>query len=324
MAHKLLVSLLGAICLLAGCAITPEPVIPPVGANPAGARGTEQTADGQLQTIRRLVAAGEYSSALPRLLTLMSEHATSQAAIDGHYYLGQVYFQLGEYWEAQEQFKAYLTKSPGGTYVQKSQEFVDAMASTVDTAYETPAEVADLLSQAEQQPGDNDMAKQLNLADLHWRSGHYAEAGAIYEALLGRYPQLATDMIVRSRMERLPSGEYVILTPQEVARRQAEAEPLLIFNTSSFRSGRDTVYGRAFKEIYYSVSGNVLNRSEQPLRNVQVTISIHGFGSTIYDVQTVQIGTLNPGDIRPFSVRFANFDNIENVNRYETIGSYQR
>jgi tetratricopeptide (TPR) repeat protein len=326
MAHKSLVFTLGVICLLAGCATAPEPTISPVGAHPASDRGTAHSADGQLQIARRLVAAGEYSAALPRLLTLTSEQAQSHAGIEAHFYLGQVYFQLGEYWEAQEQFKAYLAKAPGGAYVEKSQEFIDAMAATVENEYETPEELAEALATAQTDAGlaESDMARQLNLADLHWRSGHYDDAGRIYEFLLSRYPQLATDMIVRSRMERTPTGSYVVLTPQEVARRQAEAEPLLIFNTTTFRSGRDTIYGRAFKEIYYTVSGNVLNRSEQPLRNVQVTISIHGFGSTIYDVQTVQIGTLNPGDIRPFSVRFSNFDNIENVSRYETIGSYER
>ena len=43
-----------------------------------------------------------------------------------------------------------------------------------------------------------------------------------------------------------------------------------------------------------------------------------------YDTTTVSVGRLNPGEIRAFSVRFSNFDNIENINRYECVASFQR
>jgi hypothetical protein len=60
------------------------------------------------------------------------------------------------------------------------------------------------------------------------------------------------------------------------------------------------------------------------LYGVQVFVTIYGFGNVVFDTSTINIGRLNPGETRAFSVRFSNFDNIENVRRHEAVGTFQR
>ncbi|MFA6241883.1 MAG: FxLYD domain-containing protein, partial [Candidatus Hydrogenedentales bacterium] len=116
-------------------------------------------------------------------------------------------------------------------------------------------------------------------------------------------------------------GQYLILTPMEVQRREVEKQPLVIVNMSSFRSGED-LFTR--QPLYYSVTGQAVNRSDSVLYGVQVMVTLYGFGNVVYDTTTANIGRLNPGESRAFSVRFSNFDDIENIYRYEAVGSFER
>jgi hypothetical protein len=111
------------------------------------------------------------------------------------------------------------------------------------------------------------------------------------------------------------------LSPAEVERRQIQAQPLAVTNTAAFKSGEDLFTRTA---LFYSVTGQVVNRSDSVLYGVQVIITIYGFGNVVNDTTTVSIGRLNPGEIRAFSVRFSNFENIENINRYECVATFQR
>ena len=54
---------------------------------------------------------------------------------------------------------------------------------------------------------------------------------------------------------------------------------------------------------------------------VQIVVTVYGFGNMVYDTNTIHIGRMNPGEIRAFSSRFSNFDNIEEVQRYECMAS---
>jgi hypothetical protein len=113
----------------------------------------------------------------------------------------------------------------------------------------------------------------------------------------------------------------MIVTPSEIERRSIENRPLLITNTNYFRSGEDLI---TRESRFYVVSGQAHNRSDSILYGVQVHVTIYGFGNVIYDTATVNIGRLHPGEQRAFSIRFSNFDNINNVARYECIGTFDR
>jgi hypothetical protein len=135
---------------------------------------------------------------------------------------------------------------------------------------------------------------------------------------------LLSDETVRSRIERAADGKITVLSPEEIARRYAAAQPVLVINLNSFTSGRQTREARSGKDIYYNVSGEAVNRSQSPLKDVRVIVTIYGFGDTIFDTQTVPMGTMQPNDKRPFSVRFSNFDDINNVSRYACDVAFER
>jgi len=125
-------------------------------------------------------------------------------------------------------------------------------------------------------------------------------------------------------MELGPDGQYTVLTPDEAERRQSAAEPLTVFNVQSFRSGRYRPDQYSYVDEYYNVAGQAVNRSEQALLDVSVIVTIYGLAGQVYDTQTVQLGRLKPGEVRAFSVRFSNFDNIENVHRHECTVTYSQ
>ena len=169
-----------------------------------------------------------------------------------------------------------------------------------------------------------ELASHLELADAYWNDSDYEKASVVYTEVLTAWPSLKNDVVIRRRMEMGPHGNWVVLTPEEVNRRYNEADPVSIFNTTSWRSGRYRPHQIDYTDVYYNVSGQVVNRGDTPLSDVRITTTIFNFGGQVYDVRTVQLGAMRPGEKRAFSVQFSNFDNIENVHRYECVGSYQR
>lgn len=322
----------GAICgflllLGAGCASTPDALTPPIGANSRPGEEPLESAAAQreLALSQRMIRAGEYSQAIPRLMHIMNKYPSSPAATDALYFAGIAYYNISGLNDARTQFNQYLQAAPEGSYAASSRQYLATMKDQAEQNLATEAAVDRRIAEVKAESGDKgELPQRLELADLYWKKGQYDVAGKLYEEILAEYPALANDSVVRTRMEKVAEDTYVLLTPSEVLRREAESEPLVIFNTSAFRSGRFESWPATSKERYYTVTGQVTNRGSNTLQEVQVIVTIYGFGSLVYDTQTVAVGTLQPGDTRAFSARFNNFDNIENINRYECIGTYRQ
>lgn len=286
----------------------------------------ETAAARQLLMAQRLMRSGENAQAIPRLVQVASEYAGTAAGVEAWYHLALAYHEIAGYTSALEYFQHYLELAPDGPHADSARQHIRAIAEgQMGTRPPQPRETPRIVAAAarlEADPGN--LAHQLELADAYWEATHYRDAGRVYEAVLKAWPRLESDMTIRSRMERQPDGAYVVLTPEEVSRRIAEAQPLLIINTSSFTSGRATRESRTAQDIYYNVSGEALNRGMETLKGVRVFVTIYGFGGRVLDAQSVYIGNLRPGERRPFSVRFTAFDNIDNVARYACEGSFDR
>lgn len=316
-----------ALVPLAACITAPDALTPPVGANfdPGQELIDARPAARELAVAQRMLDAGDYSVAIPRLLHIQSKYPEAEAAIEAKYLLGVTYMQLGGLRDAQENFAAYLTVAPEGKYALASRQYLLGIKDEVDEKYLTVEKVKDLLASAETKAAQapNDLALQLELADLYWQDAQFHRAGEVYRVILNRYPSLEADMKIRTRMEKTGAGDYAVLTPAEVSNRNADANPILITNTSSFRSGRFDTFPVTTRQRYYNVTGQVVNRGSQAVSGVQIHVTIYGFGSLVYDTQQVSIGHMRPGDKRAFSVRFTNFDDIENVDRYECVATFQ-
>lgn len=292
----------------------------------SGSNGSGGKAAVDLASAQRLVQSGDYSTAIPRLQAIINQYPQTSAGIEARYFLGIAYEEVGGTTDAIKYFAECIQLSPNGPHVTEARQRLARLGNNLPAAPLSgeafSKHVKELQDRVNAEPDKS--AAAMELADFFWSNGKYKEAGDLYTEILKRWPECANDKTLQSRAQRQDDGTYVVLTPEEAARRYAELDPLLLFNTTSFRSGRPSGWSGELKHNTYNVSGQVKNRSSKTISNVQIAVTIYGFTGMVYDTQIVNVGALQPGQVRAFSVRFSNFDDIENVHHYECIGSYER
>jgi len=284
---------------------------------------TQHSTAREVAEARRLIEAGEPDAAIPRLVQITSVRQESDTSLDARFWLGVAYAGVNSYRDAIDVFQEYLRLAPQGEHAAQSAEYLARLKKEYNERFLSPEQldnqIRTLSGRLKQTPGD--FGIQWELADLLWQRGDYELAGELYVAIVKDHPEYAQDVTVVKRIELMPSGRYVVLSPTELERREVKKRPLTIFNVSSFRSGSDR-FTRARK--YYVVTGQVMNRGDSVLYQVQVIVTIYGFGNTVYDSKAVNLGRLNPGEVRAFSVQFRHFDSIDNIHRYECVGRFQQ
>jgi len=283
----------------------------------------EQAARRELRDVERMIDEGEHWATVPRLLLLVSRYPASDAALDARWLLGATYERVGSYKDAMDMFTDYLRLAPKGPHAEQCIQQLERINEKYEQEFlsltEIDAQVRTLETKLREQP--DALVYQWELADLLWKRGNYDEAGRLYERILANHPQYARDPVLARRVELLPDGRVIVLTPAEIERRQIERRPLEIINQNAFRSGRE-LFTREHR--YYVVTGQVLNRSDSVLYGVEVDVTLFGFGNVVFDTSTVYIGRMSPGELRAFSVRFSKFENIENISKYESVARFQR
>lgn len=277
----------------------------------------------ELATARRMIKAGESSLVIPRLQSLVNTYPGDASAIEARFFLGKAFYTVGAYSDAHRWLQEYLVLVPEGENSAEGRQLLEKLAGGGESE-KVPGDDALAALEAAIAADPEAMAPRLDYANTLWEKGRYDQAGKAYDELLKRWPQLASDAAVSRRVERNPSGRLVVLSPAEMERRYQEAEPLLIYNVSSFRSGRFEGWPATAREKFYNVAGQAVNQSERPLEDVRITVTIYGFGQMVYDTQTISLGVLRPREIRAFNAQFSRFDDIHNITRHECVGSYRR
>ncbi len=312
-----------AAILVAGCT-TPR-TTSPVTATPVtknrvlNARGAGK----EVEEARRMIKAGDYSIVIPRLQHTMSKYPRSVAALDARYFLGITYYKIGSYRDAIDIFEEYLRLAPKGRYAAEGRDYVARLTDEYQRKFLTAEKIdARIRALHEKLEADPDKFEyQWALADLLWKRGNYGKAARLYMNIVKQHPEYANDATVTGRVDVLPNGQYIVLTPVEMERRQIERQPVEVVNVNSFRGAREFYTGET---LYFVVTGQVINRSDSVLYGVQVIATLYGFGNVVYDTNTFGIGRLNPKETRAFSIRFANFEDIENISKYECVATFQR
>lgn len=288
-----------------------------------GATLTGASGEQEVEAARKQIAAGNQSVAIPRLLNTISKYPGSRAALEARYWLGVAYRDIHNYRDAMDTLNEYVRLAPNGPRAQDAKRDLAALNAEYEQKFGTPEslerQTRELIDKLRQDP--EQLGYQLQLADLLWRQGDYQQAGRTYIHILEKHPEYAGDATIKQRVERLPDGKYIAVTPAELQRRDARDRPLIITNESSFHSGEDLL---TRVKLFYVVTGQAVNQGDSVLKNVRVEVTIYGFGNVVYETSMVDIGSLNPGEARAFSVRFSNFDNIDNVTRFECVGHYER
>ncbi|HUW61767.1 MAG TPA: FxLYD domain-containing protein [Candidatus Bathyarchaeia archaeon] len=314
--------MLACAALLVSCA-TPRTASQTLGQPERTTIANELAARKEIDELRTALGTSANSTVIPRLLQTISKYPGTEAGIEARFLLGKAYQSIGSSPDAVSLYREYLRLAPSGQYAAEAQEYMARVQEEYDQRYPSPATLEAEIGRVRQevQAAPDDVKKQMELADLLWKRSNYGKSGEIYAAVITRWPEYLEDETIRGRMEFQADGSYLVLSPGEVQRRQIEAQPLECINLASFHSGRDLFTQEA---RYYAVTGQVVNHSDSVLYGVEVIVTIYGFGNVVYDTTTVTIPRLFPKEIRAFSVRFGNFENIENVYRHECVASFQR
>lgn len=274
-----------------------------------------------LAEARRLMQDGRHHEVPPRLGRLIAQYPNTTTATEAYYLLGVAYFELNGYRNALDAFQEYLKRAPDGPHAQESRDKIAQLAALSEERYSTPdtldAEIAAI--ESELRKGVESPELLLALGDRLWRRGRYEDAGKAYMRLIRVAPEFARSETLYARVEIQEDGSYVVLTPDEIRRREIERNPLGIINVHGFRTGRD-LFTREFRD--YVVSGQAVNRGGRILENVEILGTVYGFGGVVLDTRTVRVGRLRPGETRPFSMRFSNFESLNSIERYELVGIY--
>ncbi len=290
----------------------------------AGSNSFDAPAPGQaIAEADRLIQSGNSAIAVGRLHEIAARYPGTREAADAQYLLGVAYENLGGLRDAIDAYDAYLALASAGEWADESRISGDRLRHLYASSFPAPEaidrEIGAARAALQAEPGSSDAKRRL--ADSLWTRGEYDEAGALYLELAHKDADFAASDHFRQRVERRDDGPHTILTPAEVSRRAAEKTPLQVVNINSFPAVRDSI---TQIPLFFVVTGQAVNRGQSILYGANVTVTLFGFGSTVYDTQTTPFGDVAPGETRAFSMRFSNYRELNSIDRYEYSVSFRR
>lgn len=311
------------ILTLAACTTPRSSTLGPNLSEIQGSRLSDQSIWREVDAAQGMMDDGEFHAVIPRLQYAISKYPVTKPTLDARYMLGVSYYQISAYRESILALNDYLRLSPEGPHAAECAEMVDRLENELERQFPTTSaldeEIALLERSLSEQPSSAELGVQL--AEKLWTRGDYERSGALYWELQRAHPEFSNSDHIRTRIEALPEGGYVVLDPDEVERRAVTKEPIAVFGVNAFKAGRDIL---SAVPRYYVVTGQVVNRSDKVVNSVEILTTIYGFGDVVYDTNTSRIGRMAPGDVRAFNVRFTSFPNINRINRYKCVVNFQR
>jgi tetratricopeptide (TPR) repeat protein len=270
-----------------------------------------------------LIQSGNSAAAVGRLQEVVARFPNTAEALESQYQLGVAYESLGSMKDAISAYGLYVGRSPDGERADDARQRMERLLHEYEAQFPSTEKIDQdieaLRRDLQQNPQSNDLA--VRLADALWMRGEYDSSARLYLAVYDRDASVAQSEAFRNRIELHSDGSYTLLTPAELTKRERSLNPLSVINLSSFSAIRDT-----FTQVpyYYVVTGQAVNRGDSVLYEVEVTITIYGFGGDVYDTQTIPLGVVRPGEIRALSARFSNFRDIDSIDRYDYTVSFRR
>jgi tetratricopeptide (TPR) repeat protein len=277
--------------------------------------------NGELSSAYQDMKDGRYGAAAAIYLLVLQEESGGPAAEESRFRLGQCYFHMRSYLDAGTQFQRYLSDYPNGAFAANSKQYV--------------AELREMEEQERAQ--DEQREREIRIRIEHWRAvaksepdnaeaaveiGHALWDLDEYEAAAREYirgieldPDVIYGKLLSQRISFNDDDTVTVLTPEEIAEFEKERTPIVVFNTYDYRGGDAGVLHA--EPRWYIVTGQIVNRSSQTVRGVAVLVTIKDFAGHVLDSTEHRIGTVRPGQIRAFSVRFTSFKNIYDIDRYE-------
>jgi len=284
---------------------------------------TRIPATDDLGSAEAALADGRYHLARMKFAMALENQPGNETAMFG---LGLSHFRLGAHENAAIYLGRYLDNFSDGLYAEEARYYLSQIDSIQRQHREAQtrrvealkARVATAREAVDRRP--DDPQSRVELGSAYWDIADFARAAEQYVRAIELDATLRDHPVVRGRIEFGPGGDVIVLTPQELQRRDREANPIVISNMRGYRAGRGSF---DFQHLWYVVSGQVRNRSSRRVPGVAVEAVIYDLSGHVLDVQQMYIGTVPPGGERSFSARLTHFDDINNVYRYECKVMYR-
>lgn len=277
--------------------------------------------NGEMSSAYRDLKARRYSLALVKYLLILQQEPSGPEAEESKFRLGECYFHMRSYLEAGAQFQRYLSDCPEGVFAADARQYLGKLQEIEQRERERERlrkeEIRKRLGHwreaSRKEPTSAEAAAQVGHA--FWDLEQYEEATQEYLRAINLEPDRRYGKLISQRLSFDEDGTVTVLTPEELARLERERNPIVVFNRHAYRGGGRDLFSSAPR--WFIVTGQLVNRSSHTVRDVGVLVTILDFAGHVLDSADHRVGTVKPGQIRAFSVRFTKFENIYNIDRYE-------
>lgn len=258
----------------------------------------------------------EYHRAITNLLQLMARYPLTRASVEARYLLGRCYQAVDGYKDAMNLYRDYITLAPEGDYAPDARNRMLQLSVIYEKRFPSQKRTKEQLDAVEEALDENpeSVSLMIDRAQHLWMLGRYDEAGEQYMDIAELDPSFKSTQLFTQRIELDDEGTPTVLTPKLLEERTAARDPIIVRNVNGIKTGRERFSKR---RRFYTVTGEVVNRSKETHHGVEVFATVYGFGNVVWDTESENIGRLYPGESRAFSFRFGNLRNIDDVNRHE-------
>lgn len=272
---------------------------------------------------------GEYGLAVGHIQNLLPRMPESPRREELLFKEGVAFLELKNYQEARDTFAAYKTRYPQGAYVNEAdQNLVRITAEQSDRAkvsgdrlLAAQKDLGDLQKIEKEFPADPKV--KYALGNLYYEVAKYEQAGQKYyeaQAIEAAYKEKE---LISERLFINEQGKPEARSPEAMRQIESANDPLAVIDVNPYNTrGNTDAFGA--RQIYAIATGKVWNRGKEALRNVELEVRFTGALNTILDFQTIQIGTLRPGEVRPFLARATDYDHIGNITDVQVMKRFDR
>ncbi len=277
--------------------------------------------NGELSSAYGDMKDGRYGAAAASYILVLQEESSGPAAEESRFRLGQCYFYMRSYLEAGTQFQRYLSDHPTGAFAANSKQYVGELREMEERERvqdkmrerEIRIRLEHWKAVAKSEPDNAEAAVQIGHA--LWDLNEHESAAREYVRGIDLDPDVIYGKLLSQRISFNDDDTVTVLTPEEIAQLEKERNPIVVFNTRARPGGGRSLFSS--EPRWYIVTGQVVNGSSQTVRGVAVLVTIKDFAGHVLDNTEHRIGTVRPRQIRAFTVKFSNFENIYNIDRYE-------
>ena len=273
----------------------------------------------EINSARDSYDTGRYSEAVSKFMVISEKYKDPEIKELSQFKIGQSYYQMKSYYDARVELQKYMEQYPKGKYQQEAQKLLEGIKEVYEEKEMTErkkiiAEQDKVKELQKQLEGNYQQANtHFELGNSYWNLGNYTDAVKEYFVAMDMDQTYRDNELIKSRILFDLDGKIIPITPSERVKMEIEKDPIVVFNTNSY-SARDRF--QASKSIYV-ITGQVKNRSTKPILNLRIEVTLYNNLSAILETKETFVGNLLPAEIRSFSIRIPNFDDVINVQRFE-------